>query len=248
MPNFLSSLIDPVSGLNTLEMDSGCSVLSFTDQGNYDTNTQAGHARANFSNYRRAVITTGDGSTYIMSSVAAADVDETIPTASTGTDLINFTLRDSDIDGVYTVRLCNYPTWDNTLQYPAGEIVFSTKTNELFVANTLTPITTPPDQASEWDLYEPVGDDELLTPYCTEQKIAVLCRNILECKEKLVHEAFCLVDSDFCNDDILCKNKKFLDSVKMLVLISAMNDSVNRQAWNEVESQMNLLKTICSCK
>ena len=183
-----------------------------------------------------------------MSSIAGTDVDEIIPTASTTTDIVSFTLRDVDIDGVYTVRLCNYPTWDNTLQYPAGEIVFSTKTNELFVANALTPITTPPDQATEWDLYEPVNDEELLTPYCTEAKIAVLCRNILKCKEELVHEAFCLIESDFCNDDLLCKNKTFLDSVKMIVTISAMGSSVNREAWNEVESQMNILKTICNCK
>jgi len=98
MANFLASLIDSVTGENTLTIDSACSTFTYTDESNYNTNTQVGHTRAAFSDYRRVVITTGDGSTWIQSSIAAADVDESIPTASTATDTINFTLRSTDVD------------------------------------------------------------------------------------------------------------------------------------------------------
>jgi hypothetical protein len=247
MPNFLASLIDSVTGENTLTVDASCSTFTYTDESNYDTNTQVGHARASFTDYRRVVITTGDGSTYIQSSIAAADVDESIPTASTGTDTINFTLRDTDVDGIYTVRMCNYPTWDVTLAYATDDIVYYSGT--LYKALSATTIGATPDvTTAEWEVYAPLPADELLTPYCTEAKVVVLCRSILDCKEKLVHESFCLIASDFCNDDVLCKNKTFLSSIKLDMLIKATNISVNRQAWNEVETQVNLMKSICGCR
>lgn len=248
MPNFKSSLIDPTTGLNTLVVNDTCSVLTFTDTSNFDTNDQDGHDRSDFTDYRRVVITTGDGSTYIMSSIAGSDVDEIIATASTTNDTINFNFReDIDIDGLWDVKICNYPTWNNTVAYTSGVIVFYD--GNLYQALSATTIAAAPDvTTAEWELYEPLDGEELLTPYCTCEKIAVLCISLLKCKESLVHEAFCLISSDFCNDDVLCKNKKFLNATKMHLLMSAMEYSMNRRAWSEVEEQFNLMKTICNCR
>lgn len=248
MPNFLASLIDVGTGENTLTIDSGCAIFTYIDSGNYDLSTQAGHLRADFTDYRRAVITTGDGSTvWIQSSIPAIDVDEAIPTASTSNDTINFTLDDAHVDGIYEVRLCNYPTWNVAVAYALGEVTFYN--GVLYQAlSATTPAATPDVTPLEWVAYTPTLDEELLTPYCTIEKVVILCRSILKCNERLIHAAFCLISSDFCNDDVLCTNKTFLAATKMDLLIKAVAISVNRQAWNEVEDQVNLMKAICNCK
>ena len=78
-------------------------------------------------------------------------------------------------------------------------------------------------------------------------KIAVVCLSLISCLERLTYNAFCEIDNDFCNDDILCQNKIFLNAVKLRVLFDALEISVDKSAWNEVEREFNLMKTICNC-
>jgi len=249
MPNYLASLIDSGTGENTLTINSGCDVFTYTDTSNYDLSDQDGHLRADFTDYRRVEITTGDGTTqWIQSSINGADVDEIIPTASTTNDTINFSLReDIDEDGIYRVFMCNYPTWNNAVAYNADEVTFYN--GILYKAlGTTTAGQTPNVTPAEWEEYAPTEEEALLTPYCTQEMVLILCRKILKCNEELIHQAFCLMDSDFCNDDVLCKNRTFLNATKMDLLIKAAQISVNRQAWNEVQNQVNLMKSICNCK
>jgi hypothetical protein len=248
MPNFKTSLIDLTTGLNTLVVNSTCTSLAIEDTSNFDTNDQDGHARSDFSDYRKIVITTGDGrSIYTMCSIDGDDVDEVIGLPSASIDNFNFNFReDIDEDGLWNVVICNYPTWNNSVAYGINNIVFYD--GLLYQAISATTIGANPDvTTAEWALYEPTAEEELLTPYCTCEKLAVMCISLLKCKEKLVHEAFCLISNDFCNDDMLCKNKTFLNATKFHLLQNAMIYSINRRAWTEVEDQFNLMKSICNC-
>jgi hypothetical protein len=174
------------------------------------------------------------------------DVDEVIATASTSNDTINYAFQDDEVDNILEVRICNYPTWNVGVVYEVDDVTYYN--GVLYQAlGTTTEGQTPDVTPLEWVVYEPLPEEELLTKYCTVQKIVVLCINLLKCQETLTHEAFCLISSDFCNDDVLCKNKTFLNAMKMNVLLKNIEYQVNRQAWNEVDDSLNLMKTICNC-
>jgi hypothetical protein len=246
MPDFISSLIDPVSGNSSLSIDDGCSTLTFTDYANFDTNTEPGHARADFSDYRRVTIIRGTQADYVMSSIAG-DGDEQISPASTTNDTINYAFQTNEVDNIFEVRICNYPTWNVAVAYEIGDVTYYD--GVLYQAlGTTTPAATPDTTPAEWEAYEPTPEEELLTKYCTVEKIVVLCISILKCQEQLVHAAFCLIDADFCNDDVLCKNHTFMAAVKLNVLLANIEYAVNRQAWDEVERNLDLMKTICNCR
>lgn len=249
MATFLASLTDTSTGLYTLVVDDTCSEMTFSDESNYDDPApQNGHARSYFDDYRKIVITTGSGNVWTMGTAAIAVKDQTIaPADPAGFDDFTYVFQSTDADGIFSVLLTTYPTWDTGVNtYAISDIVYYS--GSLYKALTANTAKQPDTNPSDWELYEPTDAEALLTPYVTEAKIVVLCIGILKCYADLIHTAFCLISSDFCNDDVLCENKKFLSAMKLFVLMQAASSSVNNEAWNEVEEQVNLMKTICNCK
>ena len=149
------------------------------------------------------------------------------------------------------MRICAYPTYDNAETYdtaPDPEVVYNLTDGNLYKSLVDANTGNQPDtSAAQWELYEPTGDSDLTTRYCTTFRIVVLCRSILTCRESLVYEAFCTLDTDFCNDDVLCSNPTFLAAVKLRLVLDAIEYSVDKGAWNEVERQVNLAIRICNC-
>lgn len=232
-----------------INVNDACTSLAITDGGNYAGNDEAGHSLADFTDYRKVTLIRPDKSEYVYSSLN--DGDELIGAPSAGNFTFNYPFLESDTDGIYEVRVCAYPTYDNAVSYdltPEPEVVYDDIDGNLYKnkvdANVGNQPSTSPD---EWELYEPTVEEELTTRYCTSYKMVVLCISILSCRETLIHQAFCAIESDFCNDDILCKNTKFLNAMKLRTLLDAMKYSVDKSAWNEVERQVNLAKTICNC-
>lgn len=244
--NFKASLVDR-DGEISVDINGTCSAITIVDNSNYDLNISPGHLRANFTDYRVITINKPNG-TWVMSSVpGASGVDQVIAAPSSGTDSFTYTLLDEDVDGIYEVVLCSYPTWTELAQYASAPLTVVYYNGVLYKCIATTAGDQPDISPDYWEVYEPTTEEMLLTRYCTIQRIVVLCINILKCYERLTHEAFCLMDSNFCNDDVLCKNKKFLAAVKMRVLLDAAEISVNKSAWNEVDRQINLMNQICGC-
>jgi hypothetical protein len=245
--NFMASIED-ASGENTIEVLNGCTGLSVEDTSNYSSNNNSGHTLPDFTDYIHITITRPDNSVYTMSSQPGTDVDEAISAPSVGTSVYNFLFQDGiDEDGIYTVRMCAYPTWNTRSSYVTSVLNVVWYNGVFYKAIVASTGLQPDLNPTEWEVYAPTLDEEILTRYCMEHKAVVLCLTINECNEKLIHKAFCEISSDFCNDDMLCKNYHFLQSTKLLMVKEAMAYSVNRNAWNEVEEQMNLLRKICSC-
>lgn len=243
---FNASLVNEEGEITISEINE-CLGLNIEDATIYSSNTP-GHNLVNFTDYIRIELTRGDGSLYIMSSVDGEDVDEVITApASNPSHYHPYYFLDTDVDGIYTATLEVYPTWDAAVAYTTDEltVVYYQGTLYQLLQNSTgeDPALTP----SSWQVYEATEEEALLTRYVTQQKIVVLCISINGCEERLIHAAFCLVDSDFCNDDVLCTNPSFLKANKYLIVKKALEISVNKSAWNEVERQMNLLKTICNC-
>lgn len=246
---FQASLIDQTTKRNSIDVDTACSKLTIVDNANYTTNSEVGHTLSDFSDYIRIEITNPDNDVYVMSSVTGTDVDETIQVPSTGVHTFNHLFSDTDTDGIYTVTICSYPTWDINYAYiyPTGHIIVVYFNGILYKLLADSTGDQPDVSPTQWEVYQPSNADNLLTRYCTVEKLIILCRSILSCYETIVHKAFCEIDSDFCNDDILCKNRDFLNATKMNLLLEQIEFSVDRQQWNEIEKIIDLMKSICNC-
>jgi len=246
MPNFQASLINTTTNVADITVNDGCTTFTVVDSGNYAVSDEVGHLLADFSDYRKLTIIRPSVGAYVYSSLG--DGDASISTPDSTNNTVNYQFAETDVDGIFEVQVCAYPTYNPAAAYgatPSDIIVYYD--GNLYKSLQASTGSQPDTNPLDWELYDPTPEDELLTRYCTVAKMVVLCISLLKCQETLIHEAFCLIDSDFCNDDILCKNKKFLAAVKARTILDAMTYSVNRQAWNEVNSQVNLLKTICNC-
>ena len=232
-----------------MDANSDCSALTITDNGNYASNNEAGHALSDFSEYREVTLIRPDTDRYTYSSFHPNEGDALVSPASSGNNVLNYSFLESDEDGIWEVRICSYPTFNDLAAYAptSAKLIVVYFNGNLYKALQNSTGATPDVSPDDWELYEPTEEDELKTRYCTVYKIMVLCISILKCKERITHEAFCLIDSDFCNEDLLCKNKKFLGALKLKLLIAAANDSVANSRWNEAEKQANLMKQICNC-
>ena len=245
-----TSFVDSEGSL-TITVDETCSSITIVDSSNY-LNGEDGHSRADFSDYRFIKMTKPSGELYYFSSIDFADIDENqvIQPASSGNDTFTYTFDyDLDEDGVYEFTMCNYPTWNDSSSYSATRDTIVFYNGELYKALLdSTGVIPEGDATGSWVLYELVDpEDEYTTRYCTCAKIAVLCINTYDCYEKMVHAAYCLIDTDYCNDDLLCGNKKLLDTVKLRILIDSIGYAVSRHAWEEAKEMFRHIKNICGC-
>lgn len=247
--NYQTLLYDSTYDTYSVDVSDTCTTLTIEDNSLYANNNQPGHDITDFSDYRRIVITRPNGTQYIMSSISATDVDEIIAAPSSGNNTINYSfIDDTDEDGLYDIRICSFPTWRDTANYTliaSPVIVYHDGT--LYQLKQTGTGQQPDLSPTYWEEYTLDSSVEFTTNYCYIAKIAVLCFNMLKCYETLVHDAFCVMDTNFCNDDVLCKNKKFLNAMKMRVLLDAVQYSMSRRQWNEVEKQFNLMRQLCNC-
>lgn len=246
--SFQESLLEPTDRVYDVEVNETCDALTIIDHSNYATNTDGGHNITDFSEYRTLIISRPKSGDYIMSSVSAIEPDEAISAPSSGNNTFTYNFTELDEDGLYTISICAFPSWRDTATYALNSrqtiVYYNGVLYKILQANT----DQQPDTATDyWEIFVPNGTDEYVTRYCYIAKVAVKCISLSRCRERLTHEAFCLMNSDFCNDDVLCKNKKFLQLQKLRTLDDAMIYSMNRQAWTEVEAQFNLMRTICNC-
>lgn len=244
---YQTSLYDTTDDTYSVEIVPDCSGLRITDASNYSTNTEGGHNLSDFSEFRTITIVRPNGTEYIMSSLSSIDPDEAISAPSSGNQSFTYNFEDGvDQDGRYQIKICSYPTWRNDAAYTINGITvvyYNGTLYKLLLANTGNQPDVSPTYWEEYDLDEV---DEYLTRYCYIANVAVLC-DISECRQRLLHEAFCLMNTNHCNDDVLCKNPKFLAATKLLVLTEAMSISMSNHQWNEVDDQFNLMRVICNC-
>jgi hypothetical protein len=240
-------MVDTVNDTYAVEVNDTCTAIEFTDTSNWVTNNEEGHALADFSNYRKITLTRPSTGTYVYFTVAGVGVDEVISPASVGSQDFIYTLLDTDIDGRYQIAICEYPTWGIGYNYSAARltVVFY---NDILYKCIVDNIGLQPDlNPTEWEVYAPDPATELVSRYCYVANISVFCIGLNQCIEEKLHEAICLIQSDFCNDDILCKNRKYLAINELLLLRKGVEHSTNRRMWTEVDKDFNLMRQICNC-
>lgn len=249
MPAFGVSWKDPNNNFNLdISIDGNCGIFTFVDWANYTTNTDNGHALADFTLFRKVVLINPAAEETVFSTTAAAATgDIIIPAASTGNHTFTHTLDENDDkDGVYEFQLYSVPTFDVAESYSLGDHVWNTTDSKLYKSLVNTNVGNAPESSpTEW---EEVSDfKDLPVKYCTIEKIAITCRELQACYERLVHAAVCVIHEDFCNPDFLCKNKSFLNAMTLRLLFDNIVYSVDAKQWEQVTNDINLAKKICNC-
>ena len=241
MAEFQASLRNG-SGVVQITVSSGCASVSIIDKSNYDVGgIEAGHARADFTVYRKVVITHQGGTKYTLSSMGDGDAAISPASAGIGTDTFTATLGSGD--GVYSVQLYTIPTYQGGDQYEVGDIVISS--SKFYKAKKTTTGNTPtPGGDSNWE--EIVEITGFTSKYAQTEHISVVC-TLNCCIEDKLHKAFCSLSDFQCDNEILCKNDNFMNAVKLLVLKKAIESSSSNELWTEAKKQFSLSFRICNC-
>lgn len=249
MPAFGVSWKDPAVNNNLdIAIDGNCNIFTFEDHANYAANTDNGHELADFTDFRKVVLINPAGTETVFSTtIVAAATDIIIPAASTGNQVFNHTLDENDDkDGVYEFQLYSVPTYDAAESYSQDDHIFNVSDKKLYKSLVNTNLNNTPDTSpTQW---EEVPDfKDLPVRYCTIEKVALTCRELQACYERLTHAAVCVIHEDFCNPDFLCKNKSFLNAITLRLLFDNITYSVNNKQFDQVTNDINLAKKICNC-
>jgi hypothetical protein len=209
------------------------------DHSNYDTSTEVGHTQSDF-NFKKIKVINPNNTEYLFST--EGDGDEPLSSPSVSVLPIPTTYNYTTGDGVYTLIMYTVPTWNSGISYTTigQHHVFLNGKIYKCIANTTgdNPATSP----TKW---VEVTIDELPSKYRLYHKFSVYC-DIICCYLKKVYDALCGIESTFCGQDI-CKNKKFMDAVKLGILIDNIKVLSGDGDWVNVVQVINLAKKICCC-
>jgi hypothetical protein len=228
---------------SNLSVNCDCSKISFSDNSNYGDNGLPGHDIDLFTS-RTITITRPNGSKFILATDDISKRDVTIQAPGNSTNLFQYNIGSNDIDGIYSIQLCSYPDWDDSVLYDAYLQTIVRRNGILYKVIATNSNLDPELNLNYWQVYTCTDncDD---TRYCTTQKIVVLCVSLLKCYKKLVAEAFCSIESGICKD--LCSNKKFQNAMKFRITLDQMEFSSCAGDWDAVKKQIDILNSICCC-
>ncbi len=240
MADFLASLIDPVSLEPDLVLVCSTELLTITDNSNYDTNAEEGHARADFTNFRKIIIENAQTTLFTFSSTGDGDV--TMTAASSSLDSVVFTLNNDD--DVYQVTLYTVPTWFATDNYQSSDdFVYRPTVGKLFKCLVTNLNKIPEDNPTEW--LEVVQTD-LTTKYCQIELTTTIC-NLNDCIDDLSIAGSCAVTELNCDQITLLENRSYFNANKLSAIRRAVQVQAGKGQKERARQGLNLTKTICSC-
>lgn len=207
---------------------------------------EGAHDASNFSNFLKIFVEDQANNQFVFTSfpdpILGLQVNEELisPPSVTPNITVNFDFTTGD--GVYKVTLCAVPTFDPAENYQRDDdFVFFD--NLLYQAIRDSVGSTPDVSPLDWKV---VIEADLPPKYCTFIKVVRIC-DLNNCSDDATFEAFCTLKEHICDDDVLCKNERFLKALKLQVLITSIENANQRGAFNDVEDMINLSKTLCKC-
>lgn len=207
---------------------------------------EGAHDVSDFSNFLKIFVEDQRGNQFVFTSfpdpTLGLQVNEELisPPSVTPNITVNFDFTTGD--GVYKVTLCSVPTFNPAENYQRDDdFVFFD--NLLYESIQNSTGSTPDANPLDWKV---VTEADLPSKYCTFIKIVRIC-DLNNCSDDATFEAFCTLKEHICDDDVLCKNERFLKALKLQVLITSIENANQRGAFNDVEDMINLSKTLCKC-
>ena len=235
MPDFKATLYD-TGGILQVTLNSTSTGLDITDQSNYSASTESGHLQADFSTFRRILVTRPDGTTYNFSSIGDGD-GATVVGASAATD--TYTFLSTDNDGLWKVKLVTVPTYDVAATYESlSDYIYY---NGVFYKSLVDSNTgnIPDTSPSEWVV---VAESALTTKYTVEEYVAVQALEICPCMTDKLDKWITDASSSVCSDSPYRK-----DVLDLMAYDMAVTNLMQRQAYTKVENVLNAMISLCRC-
>lgn len=208
---------------------------------------EGGHDASDFSDFIKIIVQEQGGSSYIFTnfinpSTGLLDGDEVITTPNIGPTNITVNYNITTGDGVYGITLCVVPTYNAADNYAINiDYVFY---DNKFYKSIRSSIGKQPDtSASDW---AEVTLDKVSAKYCTFENVVVVCE-LNKCVQDATLEAFCTLKEYVCDDDVLCKNERFLKAMKLFVVRESITNANTRGAFKDIKDMISLSKTLCGC-
>jgi hypothetical protein len=238
MPNFQVSLTSPITDQPDITISSG--VVSVTDHSNYDESVpEAGHARAEFKDFYKMLITLPTGAEYLYSSIG--DGDEVITTPDSGDPQVDYTYLTGD--GQYFVTVYSLPTYKAEAPYylPTAPYVYSA--DVIYKCIQSGTGQTPASSPTYWEI---VTDIDLLpAKYRLEQR-TVIYADVKKAYARKIYNA-CVVNNKVGDNwEKLTRDPDFIAAVKFFIGINAIPVLMEASRFAEIDITINQLKQLAS--
>lgn len=246
------------TSINLTGVDTDINRLLFTDTSVF-SNTTPGHAT--FA-YRRAEITLPSGENIVFSSDANETYDPEATyrisylTAVTPIDTIDILSGTSvndlyldlvnPTDGVYTVRLYNFPAYDNAVTYSTLYNTIVYYNGKLYQNIAGSTGHAPQDSPSDpyWKYYS-IRPSTDLTRYGVTSKVVVTGYKIDECLKSALFKV--VSKSNPCVNRAERIDKDIEKAFKMKIVYDALFISTADNDWDSVDAELKMLTNFCDC-
>lgn len=232
-------------GCANIKISCDCKKLTFSDNSNYMTNGLPGHDPELFTS-RTIVIKKPNGSTYVYGTPDVVGANQVIQPHYSSSNQFSYSFDSSDVDGIYEITLCSYPDWNSEVFYESFLQTIVRRNGKLYKVISSNTNLDPslPENINYWVEYTcDVNCNS--TRYCTTEKIAVICISLLNCYKKTLSDALCNIKNNPCKD--MCDNKSFMNAMKFRVTMDGLESAVCSGNWNDAQSNIDILKSICCC-
>ncbi len=239
MADFQASLLDTNSQYD-ITYDQPNNTLIITETSNYSTSDQAGNEDADFTLFKKLIVTDPNNAVFLFSSIG--DGDESI---DAGSAQLEFTYPINAGDGVYQVRLITLPTWNSGDTYVTGQYLVQLNGGDYIVYKLLTASSlneSPVDNPSVWEV---VTDITTIAAQWNVLGYAVLIPALQEAKITAVNN----VASDFTTENwnSLLTFPDFVKAAKLDMVIKSIINKTQQGLYTTVSQLVTEGTAIATC-
>jgi hypothetical protein len=238
MANFLLSLTNPVTGLPDITVENG--VVTVVDHSNYGDGTEAGHARANFTDFYKMKFTLPNGQTYLFSSKYPADGNAIAGVPSAGNPTIAYTYNTGD--GQYWIHVYTAPTYSSGASYLVANTPYVWYSSKYWKALQNTAGNTPVEGVY-WT--EITDIDTLPNKYRIAQRV-VIYSDAKRTYARRIYNANVINNRIGENWEQLLKDPEYIAACRLFIAINSIPVSMASDNWTAVDATINFTKQVSS--
>lgn len=235
MPNFAASLTRTFTNdagesitIDDITLSTDGTEITIVDHSNYSTSTEDGAELADFSTFRKVIVTDDNGESYTFSSLG--DGDEEI---EPGDDIYedDFVYTPEAGDSLYTVRLITIPTWDAAAAYTTDDVVVYEVDDEWVIYSALQSGTNknPSTQTAYW---EEVEDETLVDDKYNVLGYLAVARTIQEAQIEAIQEAQEKFTAQTYTSPL--GNKWWVKAAELDMIVKSIAINVSQGNWTKV--------------
>lgn len=236
-----------VNGCTDISIDCDCSRITFGDGSIYN-NGLPGHDISMF-DFREITMFKPNGEEYVYTTdTTDLDADEYIQPPNNSNNMFTYDIQNDDIDGIYDILICAYPTWQSTIAYDVN-LENRVYYNGKFYKQVASSTGQDPELDTTNTYWIELTAAEMVdttTRYCAKGKIAVICISILKCYRNAVKDAYCGIDNNPCGS--FCENEDAMRAMKIIVTLESLEYAICGSRWDLAAKHMEVLNSICCCE